>query len=126
LNKSSINIQGIELRNIVWGETTEFYDSNYEQLLEFSIKNNTENIVGGVHLLLLVYDKSKTMVDFAEGFFEDDLQLQDIRIPPNMAKTFNATYSAKADYGGSRGPTFRKRIGYYHELRILDYEIFKQ
>lgn len=119
--KSSIKVQGIELRNIIWGEDEYARDFNYQQLLEFSIKNNTENTIGKVRLLLLVYDKTKTMIDFADAIFVRDLNHFDMEIPPNMAKVFDATSSITAN--SAFGPAFRKRIGYFYELRILDYEI---
>jgi hypothetical protein len=125
LNQSSVNVQGIELRNIIWSDDEYAHDSNYEQLIEFSIKNNTENYVGKVHLIMLVYDKTRTMVDFFEAIFEKDLHYDDIIIPPNMAKTYNATKSIETKYGKYDGPPFRKRKGYYYELRILDYEVTK-
>ena len=121
--KSSIKVQGIELRNIIWGKDEYAHDFNYEQLKEFSIKNNTENTIGKVRLLLLVYDKTKTMVDFADGIFDYDLNHQRIEIPPNMAKVFNAIKSIETKYGKYSGPAFRKRTEYFYELRILDYEI---
>ena len=76
----------------------------------------------------LVYDKTKTMVDFADAWFEVDLNYDEIKIPPNMAKVFNALRSSDGIlFNGStgHGPAFRKRIGYYYELRLLDYEIIK-
>lgn len=102
LTKSSVSIQGIELKNIVWGNddyagSTSI--SGYEQLQEFVIKNNTEYSVGWVRLLLLVYDKTKTLVDFADAIFKVDLQYDDITIPPTMAKTYNATRSVETKYG---------------------------
>jgi hypothetical protein len=64
------------------------------------------------------------MVDFADATFEVDLNHLKVKIPPNMAKVFNAL-SSESSTGDIYGPAFRKRIGYYYELRILDYEVFK-
>ena len=111
--KSSVKIQGIELRNIIWEQD----DLDYEHLKEFSIKNNTDYTIGKVRLLLLIYDKTKTMVDFADKTFENDLNVNLIRIPPNMAKIYDA-YNQYTD-------NFVKREGYLYEIRILDYEIIK-
>lgn len=122
--KNSLKVQGIELRNIIWGDDDYAHDFDFQQLREFSIKNNTEFTIGKVRLLLLVYDKTKTMVDFADATFEVDLNHLKVKIPPNMAKVFNAL-SSESSTGDIYGPAFRKRIGYYYELRILDYEIFK-
>lgn len=122
--KTSLKVQGIELRNIIWGDDDYAHDFEFQQLREFSIKNNTEFTIGKVRLLLLVYDKTKTMVDFADATFEVDLNHLKVKIPPNMAKVFNAL-SSESSTGDIYGPAFRKRIGYYYELRILDYEVFK-
>lgn len=123
ISKSSIKVQGIELRNIIWGDDDYGHDFDYEQLKEFSIKNNTEYSIGKVRLLLLIYDKTKTMVDFADAWFEVDMNYDDIKIPPNMAKVFNAHRTSTGSTGN--GPAFRKRIGYFYEFRILDYEVIK-
>ena len=121
--KTSVKVQGIELRNIIWGDDEWGQSFDFQQLKEFSIKNNTENTIGRVRIMLLVYDKTKTMVDFADAMFEVDLSYDKIEIPPNMAKVYNATKSLDAKEGKYDGPVFRKRNGYFYELRILDYEI---
>ena len=122
--KTSLKVQGIELRNIIWGEDDYAHNYDFQQLKEFSIKNNIEFTIGKVRLLLLVYDKTKTMVDFADATFKVDLNSLTVNIPPNMAKTFDAL-SSESSTGETFGPAFRKRNGYYFELRILDYEVIK-
>jgi len=130
LNKNSYDKQGVQIRNIVWGDDEYGGEYSYTQLREFSVKNNTQQTIGTVHLMLLVYDETKTLVDFSEGFFNDDLSFDFTRTPPNMAKTHRAISSGKAGYDIQEakthdvsGPHFRMKKGYHYELRLLDYQI---
>ncbi len=124
--RSTVSVQGIEIRHIIWGRDEYAHNNDYEQIHEFSVKNNTEYTIGRIHLMLLVYDNTNTMVDFAEAIFINDLSYNSLIIPPNMAKTVNARSSMKINSKfRASGPPFRKRKIYKWELRILDYEVIK-
>lgn len=115
-SQSTISVQGIEIRQIIWGLDDYSFNSEYEQIHEFSIKNNTEYKIGQIHLMLLVYDQTNTMVNYIEAFYPKNINFGSLDIYPNMAKTINAKMG---------GIYLRKRKINKWELRILDYQVIK-
>jgi hypothetical protein len=106
--------EGITIRNIV-----PCFNDCAPKMVSFSIKNNLPYSVSNVRLLILVYDKTGTIVDYNEntyinGYNNDYEWPKEIK--PFLAKTI----------GFSNETEIEGESGYVVKVRILDFKIIEE
>lgn len=123
-NKETYMRDGLEIRNPVWSdEVSNIIDDGTPILLDFSILNNTPYPVSDIRLLLILYDKTNTPVDYSSvTIYQGGKE----KIVPGLAKTIiNSNNSRRLTLLENRPIKLIRKKGYTCEIRVLDFKIYE-
>ena len=120
----------VKIKNVLWYYDSGVYrarDETDNPLVELSIYNKTSDPISNIKILVIIYDRHGTPVDYQTVTTNDNLG----QILPGLAKkveNIKADYVDYLDWRSNRKGKLRvsKKRGYKAEFRVLDYKIIKE